>query len=101
MKICVPSNKKMNQPRPEASWLNQIRVYHRKARKKMSARYLLKCGCCHEHVEIHYGDDGDGGSSLSIGGVFGSIENWREILLPLLNVPGSKRVQKRKGGKPK
>ena len=30
-------------------------------------------------LEIHYGEDG-----LEIGGVHGSIEDWREILLPLL-----------------
>jgi hypothetical protein len=42
-------------------------------------RYLLKCGCCGEKVEIYYGDDG-----LEINGVNGTIEDWREILLPLL-----------------
>ena len=97
MKIRRPSNK-MNQRRPESKWAKQIRIYHRKARKKMSPRYLLKCGCCHEHVEIHYSDDGDDDASLSIGGVLESIENWREILLPLLNAPGAMRARKRKGG---
>ena len=57
----------------------QIRVYHRKGKGKKSPRYLLKCGCCEQKVEIYYGDDG-----LEINGVNGSIEDWRDILLPLL-----------------
>jgi hypothetical protein len=57
----------------------QIRVYHRKVRGKQSPRYLLKCGCCDEKVEIFYSEDG-----LEINGVNGTIEDWREILLPLL-----------------
>ncbi len=57
----------------------QIRVYHRKGSGKKSPRYLLKCGCCEEKVEIYYSDDG-----LEINGVNGSIEDWRDILLPLL-----------------
>ena len=57
----------------------QIRVYHKAARGKHSPRYLLKCGDCDQKLEIHYGEDG-----LEIGGVHGSIEDWREILLPLL-----------------
>ena len=65
----------------------QIRVYHQKGRGKRCPRYLLKCGCCEEKIEIHYADDG-----LEIGGVNGTIEDWREILLPLLLID-------RKGGK--
>lgn len=57
----------------------QIRVYHKKGSGKESPRYLLKCGCCEQKVEVFYGDDG-----LEINGVNGSVENWRDILLPLL-----------------
>lgn len=57
----------------------QIRVYHKKGTGKRCPRYLLKCGCCEEKLEIHYAEDG-----LEIGGVNGAIEDWREILLPLL-----------------
>jgi hypothetical protein len=32
-----------------------------------------------EKIEIYYGEDG-----LEIGGVNGAVEDWREILLPLL-----------------
>ena len=44
-------------------------------------RYLLKCGCCDEKVEIYYDNEG-----LEINGVNGSIDDWREILLPLLRI---------------
>jgi hypothetical protein len=57
----------------------EIRVYHKKAKGKRSPRYLLKCGCCREKLEIHYAADG-----LEIGGVNGALEDWREILVPLL-----------------
>ncbi len=70
----------------------QIRVYHRKGSGKKSPRYLLKCGCCEERVEIYYGDDG-----LEINGVNGSIEDWGDILLPLLLIEkkGDKLVAKK------
>ena len=57
----------------------RIRVYHKKGFGKKMPRYLLKCGCCDEKVEIYHADDG-----LEINGVNGAIEDWREILLPLL-----------------
>ena len=67
--------------RPEGYWA--IRVSHRAARRRgkgwVSPRYLLRCGCCDGKVEISYDDE-----TLEINGVLGSIENWREILLPLL-----------------
>ncbi len=59
----------------------EIRVYYKKGSGKKSPRYLLKCGCCNEKLEIYYDDMG-----LEINGVNGSIEDWREILLPLLNI---------------
>src|SRR5271166_709615 len=62
-----------------------IRVSHRAERKRgqghISPRYLLRCGCCDQAVQIYYAPD-----DLEINGVHGSIENWREILLPLLRM---------------
>jgi hypothetical protein len=63
-----------------------IRVSHRKRVGTKSARYLLKCGCCDERLEIEYDED-----DLEINGVIGSIENWREILLPLLKTAKGER----------
>ncbi|MDP8246507.1 MAG: hypothetical protein P9M00_00045 [Candidatus Tritonobacter lacicola] len=59
----------------------QIRVYHKKGKGKIMPRYLLKCGCCEQKLDIYYAKDG-----LEIGGVNGSIEDWQEILLPLLMI---------------
>ena len=69
----------------------QIRVYHRKGAGKRMPRYLLKCGCCDERVEIYYDEEG-----LEINGVNGSIEDWREVLLPLLQIEkeGAKLIVK-------
>ena len=64
----------------------QIRVYHKKAKGKKTARYLLKCGCCENKAEVWYDHEG-----LEIGGVHGSIEDWREILLPLLSKKRAKK----------
>ena len=81
MKVIRRSNK-MLQKRPEGSW--QLRVYHRRKVGKRDPRYLIKCGCCDEKVEIYYGD-----GTLEINGVMGSVEDWREILLPLLEIQSS------------
>ena len=62
-----------------------VRVFHRRRRAKRDPRYLFKCGCCEEKFEVYYGGD-----RLEINGVMGSVENWRELLLPLMNmaIPG-------------
>ena len=66
-------------PRPDG--YPQIRVYHKRGLEKKMPRYLLKCGCCGEKLLIYY--DGEG---LEVNGVNGSIDDWREILLPLLRI---------------
>jgi hypothetical protein len=45
----------------------QIRVYHRKGDGKKCPRYLLKCGCCDQRLEIHYAEDGlESGASTGL-----------------------------------
>ena len=78
MKILKRTNR-FYYTRPEG--YPQIRVYHKEGSGKIMPRYLLKCGCCDEKLEIYYDDEG-----LEINGVNGSIEDWREILLPLLRI---------------
>jgi len=73
----VRRSNRIAQNRPEGTW--QLRVFHRKRVGKLDPRYLIKCGCCNEKVEIYYG-----GGTLEINGVLGSAEDWGEILLPLL-----------------
>lgn len=79
----------MAQVRPEGTW--QLRVFHRNAVGKRDPRYLIKCGCCNEKVEIYYG-----GGTLEINGVMGSVENWREVLLPLLEMPTAARGESKR-----
>lgn len=58
-----------------------VRVFHQRRKGKKDASFLFKCGCCDQKFRLYYGDD-----SLEIHGVMGSIENWRELLLPLLEM---------------
>jgi len=73
----VRRSNKMAQKGPEGTW--QLRLFHRKRVGKRDPRYLIKCGCCNEKLEIYYGD-----GTMEINGVMGSAEDWGEILLPLL-----------------
>jgi hypothetical protein len=57
----------------------QIRLRHRKGIGVQSPSYVLRCGCCDQNLEIFYSDDG-----LEIGGINGALQDWREILLPVL-----------------
>ena len=78
MKISKRKNKFYN---TERFGQPEISVYHKKGWGKKMPRYLLKCGCCDEKLEIYYDTEG-----LEINGVNGSIEDWREILFPLLKI---------------
>ena len=80
----VRRSNRIAQNRPEGIW--QLRVFHRKRVGKLDPRYLIKCGCCNEKVEIYYG-----GGTLQINGVLGSAEDWGEILLPLLGARKPRR----------
>jgi hypothetical protein len=73
------TNRKLYQKR--ADGYSALCVYNRKARGKKSPRLLIKCGDCDNKFEIYYDSDGE---DLEIAGVLASVENWREILLPLL-----------------
>ncbi len=73
-----------------------IRVFHRSRRGKKDPRFLFKCGCCNGKLEVYYGGD-----SLEINGVMGSVENWRELFLPLLNMKlPSQEPRKQKPSRP-
>ena len=82
------ANRRLVQTRPDGYF--DIRVFHRKGSKKRTPRYLLKCGCCSQKVEVYYDETG-----LEINGVNGSIQNWREILLPLLRIQKVKSRKRR------
>ena len=81
----IPTQLRMAVMRPEPECGCAIRVSHRAERRRgqghISPRYLLRCGCCDQAVQIYYDPE-----ALEINGVHGSVENWREILLPLLGM---------------
>lgn len=70
--------------------LPQIRVKHGKGTKKTGPYLLVRCGDCQEgQFKIFYHDTelhGDEEILLEIGGVFGDVDNWREILCPILGI---------------
>lgn len=70
-------NKKLVQNDRKGGW--KLRVWHRKGKGEKCSRYLVKCGCCDNSVEIYYDED-----SLEINGVNANLNEWRTILLPLL-----------------
>lgn len=72
-------NRKLAQTRPDGHFA--IRTFHRSRKGKRDPRFLFKCGCCDSKLEVYYGED-----SLEINGVMGSVENWRELLMPLLEM---------------
>lgn len=84
-------NKKLYQNDPQA--FCSLRIYDRKQKGVQSARRLVKCGDCDNSVEIYHGDN-----SLEINGVLGSIENWKEVLLPLMGIPYERAVAIKKRG---
>jgi hypothetical protein len=71
------------------------RIFHRKGQGKKGPRYLIKCGCCEQKLEICYDED-----DLEINGVMASIESWKEILEPLLypnkNIKSEKNAKSNK-----
>src|SRR5712691_5856863 len=84
------TNRKLVQRR--ADGYSALRVYRREGRGKKSPRLLIKCGDCDEKFEIYYDPKG---WDLEIAGVFGSVANWREVLLPLLKKPARRKLHYR------
>jgi hypothetical protein len=72
-------NRQLAQTRADGYF--SIRAFHRSRKGKKDPRFLFKCGCCSHQLEVYYGGD-----SLEINGVMGSVENWRTLLLPLLQM---------------
>ncbi|MEK7079675.1 MAG: hypothetical protein AAB901_00105 [Patescibacteria group bacterium] len=84
--------------------LMPLRVTEGKGRAKKGGvripRLLIRCGfgCCDSRLEINYDDDPTRDlhtDTLEINGVFGTIDQWRQLLLPLLqlDVPGPKQTE--------
>lgn len=64
-----------------------LRVTIRARTKRVNLRLLVRCGCCDQSLEIYYDEKSTGGphrDSLEINGVNGTVDQWRQLLLPLL-----------------
>ena len=64
-----------------------LRLTRRKGRKLMAPSIRVKCGCCNEAVEIYFDDEracNPSTDTLEINGVIGTVNQWKQILLPLL-----------------
>lgn len=57
----------------------RLRVSCRKGKGKQSSRLLIKCGDCDSAIQVYFDSEG-----LEIGGVHASLDEWRDVLLPLL-----------------
>ena len=81
------TNKRMCVSRPEGGFA--LRVYAKKKTRRLSPHVLIRCGCCDEQVRIFHDK-----SSMEINGVQGSLENWREVLYPMLFSDATKQRKK-------
>lgn len=66
-----------------------LRVTKQARRKLVSPRLLVRCGCCNQSLEIYYDEKPTGNrhhDSLEINGVNGTVDQWRQVLLPLLKI---------------
>lgn len=91
MKTPAEFNHRMFKQR-EGSYSMTLRAWEKPASKRKMARLRIKCGCCDEQLDIYHSHN-----VLEINGVIGTTENWREILLPLLEwkPPATKRPAKK------
>jgi hypothetical protein len=65
------------------------RKSHMRGNTTISPVIRIKCGCCTQVVEICHDVAPTGNpnsDTLEIGGVQGTLEQWRKILLPLLGM---------------
>lgn len=77
-----------------------LRVTHRKGRAPQGRRagkdpsIRVRCGCCSEAVEIFYSLDSNRDpcvETLEIAGVIGTVQQWREVLCPMLGIEVPKK----------
>ena len=77
----------------KAGHMMPLRVTHCKASKKKIPHLRVKCGCCNQAFEIYFDNpitENPHIDILEIGGVCGNIAQWRELLLPLLQIASEK-----------
>jgi len=99
----MPKMVKIQDPTLEDSFMPMpLRLTFRNKRQLGPRRYVgnrlrVKCGCCKEALEIHVDDNHQNQTSstttLEINGVIGTVQQWREVLLPLLGLPNDVPAQ--------
>lgn len=66
-----------------------LRITHRKGKAMRAPSIRIKCGCCNESVVI-FPNDGPITDphldSININGVNGTIDQWRQVLCPMLGI---------------
>ena len=72
-------NKKLAQHAEGPCW--RLRVWRRARRGRRSPALNIKCGCCDNSLVIYYDESH---ADLEINGVYSSVSEWRQVLLPLL-----------------
>ena len=72
--------------------------YRLSSRRTISPRIKIKCGCCDKSVEIYHENKTDNPhrDTLEINGVLASVDQWRQVLLPLLSNKYKIRKAKKK-----
>jgi hypothetical protein len=66
-----------------------LRLTRRRGTKKIMPSILIRCGCCNERLEIYLERTPTGNPNsdiLEINGVVGTVDQWKQVLLPLLGV---------------
>lgn len=72
---------KMERVKDSADRTMPLRVWRRQA----SSSIRVKCGCCNEAVVIYFHND-PSDDLLEINGVVGTVDQWKQVLLPLLGL---------------
>jgi len=68
---------------------HHLQVTRRKGKGKQDPRIRVKCSCCNQAVEIYHPNNPTGKpglDTLAINGVLGTVDQWRQVLLPLLGM---------------
>lgn len=85
-------NTKTGVLRGDGHWA--LRIWASKPTRRKMARLLVKCGCCDEAVTLYHSVN-TAPEILEINGVCASVQNWREVLLPVLLPQPVQKVRKK------
>ena len=70
---------------------NPLRITTRRARQRTAPSIRVKCGCCDKALVICHDAQPTGNPHadiLEIGGVMGTVNQWKQVFLPLFGIKG-------------